>query len=165
MRVLPLLIIILVLGTAVWAHLGVADSKSGIIHIAEVALGTASNGTASEFQCNMPGDGISWRVSEGANSAQFVIHYRFTNRRSGSQRFAVGYKVWKQSGNSWILVADSDHAVERTVGGNNSMSGDCSIPRVSLSGGGDTFRVVVFYNIDAVRNGQTSRAFRVDRSL
>lgn len=165
MRVLPILVVTVLLGAAVSAHLGVADSKSGIIHIAEVALGVAANGSASVFQCNMPGDGISWRVSEGANSVQFVIHYRFTNQQSASQRFVVGYKVWKQSGNQWILVADSDRAVDRTVGGNNSNSGDCVVPRLSLSGGGDVFRVTVSYSIDGIRNGQTSRSFRVDRVL
>lgn len=160
MRVLPILVIILFLAAAVSAHLGVADSKSGVIHIAEVALG--ANG---DVQCNMPGDGTSFRVSEGANSAQFVIHYRFNNGRSGSQRFVVGYKVWKQSGGSWILVADGDRAVNRTVGAGDSNSGDCSIPRLSLSGGGDAFRVIVTYEISGVKSNSTGRTFRVDRAL
>ena len=164
-RVLLITVITVLLGAVAFANLGVLDSKSGIIRIAEVSLGTATNGSASEFQCNMPGDGISWRISEGSSSVQFMIHYNFINRRSTAQRFAVGYKVWKQSGNSWILVADSERAVDRTVGANDSNSGDCSVPRLSLSTGGDVFRVAVFYDITGVRSNSTSRMFRVDRSL
>jgi len=164
-RVLLILVVTALLGASALAELGVLDSKSGIIRVAEVSLGTASNGSASEFQCNMPGNGISWRISEGASSVQFVIHYSFINRRSSSQRFAVGYKVWKQSGSSWILVADSERAVDRAVGANDSNSGDRSVPRLSLSTGGDVFRVTVFYDITGVRGNSTSRTFRVDRSL
>ena len=101
----------------------------------------------------------------GANSAQFVIHYRFNNGRSGSQRFVVGYKVCKQSGGSWILVADGDRAVNRTVGAGDSNSGDCAIPRISLAGGGNTFRVAVIYDISGVKSNSTSRSYRVDRGL
>lgn len=160
MRVLPILVIIIFLAAAVSAHLGVADSKSGVIHIAEVALG--ANGSV---QCNMPGDGVSFRVSEGANSVQFVIHYLFANTKSSDQRFAVGYKVWKQSGNSWILVADNERAAERAVQGGKSTFGECNIPRVSLASAGDIFRVTVIYDIAGVKSNSTSRLFRVDRSL
>lgn len=160
MRVLPILVIILFLAAAVSAHLGVADSKSGVVHIAEVVLAAAGG-----LQCNMQGVGTTYRVSEGANSVQFVIHYKFDNRQSSNQRFAVGYKVWKQSGNSWIVVADSERAVDRTVSGNDSASGDCNIPRLSLAGGGNVFRVTVIYDVSGVRSNSTSRMFRVDRSL
>ena len=160
-RLLLILGVVLVFAAALQAHLGVADSKSGIIHVAEVTLGTAG-----ESQCNMPGAGVTWRVSENANSAQFVIHYRFANgRSSGSQRFAVGYKVWKQSGNSWIVVADNERAVDRNVSANDTSFGDCAIPRLSLAGGGNAFRVTVTYDISGVGNSSTSRMFRVDRAL
>ena len=158
MRVLPILAIILILGAAVSAHLGVADSKSGVVHVAEALL-------RGDLQCNMPGDGTAWRVSENANSVQFVIHYRFMNQRSANQRFVVGYKVWKQSGNSWIVVADNERAVDRNVSANDSASGDCNVPRLSLAGGGNAFRVMVTYGIAGGSNGQTSRTFRIERAL
>lgn len=162
--------VIVLLGTAAVAYgnLGVTDSGergTAVIHVADLTLQCSASGTA-DARCSMPADNAGWSVSENASKAQFVINYKFVNQRPVlSQRFTVGYRVWRQDGSDWTLVADKANAVDKTVGANSNVSGDCVIPPQRMEKQGGTFKIAIRYDVSDVKTDYATRVLSVDRVL
>ncbi len=145
--------------------LNTGDRGTAVVQIADVTLQCTAGGTA-DSNCSMPNDNATWSISENSDKVQFVIHYKFTNQRPVlTQRFTVGYRVWKQDGSNWTLVADKAGAVDRTVSANSNIAGDCQIPAQKLDKSGGTFKVMIKYDTSDVKTDYATRVLTVDRVL
>ena len=162
------LIAVLGLAAAAFGSIGVADTGErgqAVIRVADLSLQCTASGTA-DSRCSMPNDGAGWSVSENAGKVQFVINYRFVNQRPvQAQRFSVGYKVWRQDGSDWTLIADKANAVDKTVGANSNASGECQIPAQKMDKSGNTFKIMIRYDTTDVKTDYATRMLTVDRVL
>lgn len=171
-RIMPALfaaaIALLGIAAVAFADLGVSDSGDrgqANVNVADLSLQCTAGGTA-EANCSMPADGAGWSISENAAKVQFAIHYKLMNQRPVlTQRFTVGYKIWRQDGNNWTLVADKANAVDKTVGANSNASGDCTIPSQKLDKNGNTFKIMIRYDTSDVKTDYATRVLTVDRVL
>jgi hypothetical protein len=171
-RIMPAVIaaVIALLGiaTIAFGDLGVSDGGergTAVVHVADLTLQCTSGGTA-DTRCSMPADNAGWSVSESAGKVQFVINYKLVNQRPVlAQRFAIGYRVWRQDGNNWTLVADKANAVDKTVGANSNASGECAIPAQKMEKPGGTFKIAIRYDVSDVKTDYATRVLTVDRVL
>ena len=156
------------LASAVVADIGLCDigeKGQAVIHVGDVTLRCTPGGNG-DSTCSMPADGAGWSISEKAGKLQFIVHYHFINQRPVmTQRFVLGYTVWRQDGQTWTIVADKANAVAKTVAANSTINGDCSIPTQKLGKSGGTFKITLKYEGCDAKSAPQTRILTVDRVL